>query len=233
MTAAMDEVRYGRLCLLTLNTCSARLRKVIDNSYCRGVPTFELFLNNNIHQLFHLRFRNCCCSNNTSIATPLMRSQWDLLFTRVSTRNPHGRRRECPCQYSVIPGVTTDVLDITLCCLFLNNICPGIPQQDVATIRQIRNDLIHASSASVDEPTFNRTWSAVEKAMLNLSRLVSAAFETDTQTILQRMKDRVIDPAELETLKQIMSDHREYENIKEVRYTSVIYKTFAKSERLH
>ena len=216
MAATMDEVRYGRLCLLTLNTCPARLRKVIDNSYCRGVPSFELFLNNNIHQLFHLRFRNCCCSNTISTATPLMRSQWDLLFTRVSTRNPHGRRGECPCQYKAIPGVTIDVLDITLCCLFLCNICPGIPQQDVATIRQIRNDLIHASAASIDEPTFNTIWSAVEQAMMSLSRLVSPAFETDTRDILQRMKDRVVDPAELETLKQIMIDHRDYNQLQEV-----------------
>ena len=216
MTVAMDEVRYGRLCLLTLNTCPARLRKVIDNSCCRGVPSFEFFLNNNIHKLFHLRFRNCCCSNNTSTATPLMRSQWDLLFTRVSTMNHYGRRGKCPCQYKANQGVNTDVLDITLCCLFLYNICPGIPQQDVATIRQVRNDLIHASSASIDEPTFNTIWSAVEQAMLNLSRLVSPAFEMDTQNILQRMKHRVIDPAELEALKQIMTDHREYKQLKEV-----------------
>ena len=212
----MDEVRYGRLCLLTLNTCPARLRRVIDHSYSRGVPNFEVFLNNNIHHLFHLRFRNCCCSNNTSTVTPLNKSQWDLLFTRISTRNPHGRRGECPCQYKAILGVTTNVLDITLCCLFLCNICPGISQQDVVTIRQVRNDLIHANAASIDEQTFKRTWSAVEKALLNLSRLVSPIFETDTQDILQRMKDRVIDPAELEALKQIMTDHKEYEQLQEV-----------------
>ena len=52
--------------------------------------------------------------------------------------------------------------------------------------------------------------------MLNLSRLVSPAFETDTRNILLQMKDRVIDPAELEALKQIMTDHREYEQLKEV-----------------
>ena len=218
----MDEVRYGRLCLLTLNTCPVRLRHVIDNSYSRGVPNFEVFLNNNIHHLFHLRFRNCCCSNNTSTATPLNKSQLDLLFTRVSTRNRHGRRGECPCQYKAIPGVTTDVLDITLCCLFLNNICPGIPHQDVATIRQVRNDLIHASSAAIDEPTFNNIWVAVERALLNLSKSVSPSFEIETQNILQRTKNRIIDPVELEALKQIMSDHRNHESLREVSHVKIL-----------
>ena len=212
----MDEARYGRLCLLTLNTCPARLRTVIDNSYCRGVPSVELFLNNNIHQLFHLRFRNCCCSYNTSVATPLGKLQWDLLFTRISTRNPHGRHGECPCQYKAIPGVTTDVLDITLCCLFLSNVCPGIPQQEVMVIRQVRNDLIHSSAAGVDEVTFNRTWAAIELALMNLSKLISPAFEFDTQEILRRLKNRVIDPVELGALKQIMIDHRQYAVLKEV-----------------
>ena len=217
MAVTMDEVRYGRLCLLTLNACPARLRRIIDYSTCRGVHSFEQFLNTNIHQIFHLRFKKCCCSKSTNVLTPIIKSQWDLLFTQSSTRSPHGRRAECPCQYKTIAGVTTDKLDITFCCLFLKHICPSIPQQDVNTIRQERNDLIHASSASVDESTFNRTWSAVEQAMLNLSRLVSPAFETDTQNILQRIKDRVIDPAELETLKQIMTDHREYKNLKKVK----------------
>ena len=218
MSDPMDEVRYSRLCLLMLNTCPGRLRTVIDNSY-RGVPNFETFLNNKIHDLFHLRFRHCCCGNPSNV-TPLSRYQWDLLYTRDPTRRcriSRGRRGECPCQYSSNIGITSDVLDITYCCFFLTNICPGnIPQTDVNTLRQVRNDLIHANSASIDEPTFNRLWANVKQALLSLSRLVSPAFEADTQAILLGLKDRVIDPAELEALRQIMTDHRQYDDLREV-----------------
>ena len=166
MSDPMDEVRYSRLCLLMLNTCPGRLRTVIDNSY-RGVGNFETFLNNKIHDVFHFRLRNCCCSN-TSNVTPLSRYQWDLLYARDPTRRctvNHGRRGECPCQYNASIGITSDVLDITYCCFLLTNICPGnIPQADVNTLRQVRNELIHANSASIDEPTFNRIWASVEQA---------------------------------------------------------------------
>ena len=211
----MDEARYGRLCLLMLHTCRLRLRGIIDNSYCRGVPDFETFVNNNLHQLFHLLYRNCCCGN-ISKNTHISKSQWDLLYSQISTRNPHGHRDECPCQYKAKAGVTSDVLDITFSCLFLTNICPGIPQTDVDTIRQVRNWLIHANTASIDLQSFSDRWKEVEQALLSLSRTVSSTFESETQTILDELKNRVIDPCELHSLVTIMKDHRDYDNLKEV-----------------
>ena len=214
----MDEVRYGRLCLLMLHTCPLRLRGIVDNSYCRGVPDFETFVNNNLHQLFHLRYRSCCCGN-TSNSTHISQSQWDLLFTRVSTQcslNQRRRRGECPCQYKAMPSVTADVLDITFCCLFLTNFCPGIPQANVNTIRQVRNGLIHANTASMDAQSFNDKWKEVEQALLTLSHTVSSTFGNETQKILDEQKHRVIDPCELESLVTIMRDNRDYGQVKEV-----------------
>ena len=224
MSVGMDEVRYGRLCLLMLHTCPLRLRGIIDNSYSRGVPDFETFLNNNLHQLFHLRYKNCCCGN-TSYNTHLSQSQWDLLYTRVFTLcslNPRRRRGECPCQYKAKTGSTSDVLDITFCCLFLTNFSPGIPRTDVDTIRQVRNGLIHANTASVDVQSFNARWQEVEKALLSLSHTVSSTFANETQRILDESKNRVIDPHELESLVAIMKDHRDYAHLKEVHVTIVL-----------
>ena len=216
MASALDEARYGRLCLLTLNRCPARLRGVIDNYYrSSGIPDFETFLNNKLHQMFHNSFKTCCCGNSSNV-TPLTRSQWSKLYTynRVWTQNPHGR--ECWCMYEAITGIKSDVLDITYCCFFLTSVCSGISQADVRTIREERNKLIHSSSCTVDEPNFNATWAKVEFALLNLSKLVSPAFEADTKCILQKLKDSVIDPAELEALKQIMADNRDYDGLKQV-----------------
>ena len=217
MSVGMDEVRYGRLCLLMLHTCPLRLSGIIDNSCCRGVPDFETFLNNNLHQLFHLRYRNCCCGN-TSNNTHISKSQWDLLYSQISTRNPHGRRSECPCQYKAKIGVTSDVLDITFCCLFLTNFCSGVSQTDVDTIRQVWNGLIHASTATIDQQGFNDRWKEVEQALLSLSCKVSSSFANETQTILDGMKNRDIDPHELESLVPIMRDHRNYDIMKQVRW---------------
>ena len=218
MSAGMDEVRYGRLCLLMLHTCPLRLRGIIDNSYCRGVLDFDTFLNNYLHQLFHLRYQNCCC-RNTINNTPISQSQGDLLYTRVSTQcslNPRRRRGECPCQYKAKTGVTSDVLDITFCCLFLTNICPGIRQADVDTIRQVRNGLIHANTAPIDAQSFNDKWKEVEQALSSLSHTVSSTFAYETQKILIEMKTRVIDSRELESLVTIMRDHRDYDQLKQV-----------------
>ena len=220
MSVGVDEVRYGRLCLLILHACPLRLRGIIDNSYCRGVPDFETFLNNNVHQLFHLRYRNCCCGN-TRNDTHISKTQWDLLYSQISTRNPHGRRGECPCQYKAKNGVTSDVLDITFCCLFLTNICPYIPQTDVDTIRQVRNELIHANTTSMDVQSFNDKWKEVEQALLNLSNAVSLIFANETQTILDDLKNRVIDPCELDSLVTIMkADHRRLDSVEEVQNIS-------------
>ena len=212
-TQAMDEARYSRLCLLIIRVCPVTLRKVIDHFYSSSVADFEIFLNTNIHALFHLRFRFCCCPIRRN-AQPMTKPQWDTLFTRVSTTNC-GYTGDCPCQYKAIAGVTSDVLDVTLCCLFLTTLCPHISQADVNTIRQVRNELIHTSTARVNEPTFYTNWNRIEQALLNLSNTVSPAITNDTRATLQTLKERVIDPAELEALKTIMTDHRDFDSLKQ------------------
>ena len=221
MTKAMDEARYGRLCVLTLRVCPETLRKVIDHSYRPTVSDFEAFLNRNIHALFHLRFRHCCCRPLRSNSNPMTKPQWDLLFTRVSTTNCHlAYTGDCPCQYKAKAGVSTDLLDTTFCCLFVTNLCPHIPQVDINIIRDVRNTVIHSSTAAFDALTFQAHWNRLENALLNLSNTVSPACNNDTRTTLQTLKNRVIDPAELEAFKTIMTDHRDYDSVKQV---SVIF----------
>ena len=215
----MDEARYGRLCLLTLIICPERLRGVIDNSHSPNLYNFETFLNSNIHDLFHLRFRSCCCRQGQNKYTPFTKPQWDSLFKRISQTNPHGQNSDCPCQYSAITGVTSDVLDVTLCCLFLSNLCSNILQTDVDIICKIRNFLIHTSTAWLDEATFNAHWNSVENALVSLSNTVSSSYTTDTRTAIQTLKNRIIYPAELENLKAIMMDNRDYDILKQVWFT--------------
>ncbi|KAK3100532.1 hypothetical protein FSP39_021436 [Pinctada imbricata] len=211
-----DEVRYGRTCSLVLNKSVNVLRRVVEHSYTtQGAPSFEVFLNNNRHALFHLLFKHCCCGNNSTV-TPLSRYQWQLLYIRTSTRNPHGRRGECSCQYAAISGVTPDVMDVSLCCLVLHNICSGVSLSDVDTIRDVRNQLIHASNASLDATLYLATWSKVEAAMLILAQGVSTSFRSDIISAVQTLKNRLIDTSELSALKDLVMDEKRISEIEKV-----------------
>ncbi|KAK3093458.1 hypothetical protein FSP39_015937 [Pinctada imbricata] len=203
-----DEIRYGRTCSLVLNKSVAVLRRVVKHSYTtQGAPSFEVFLNNNKHTLFHLLFKQCCCGNKSTV-TPLSKYQWKLLYVQTSTRNPHGQRGECPCQYTAISGVTPDVMDVSLCCLVLSNIYPGVSMPDIDTIRDVRNKLIHASNASLDAMLYLATWNKVEAAMLNLAQGVSSTFRSDTINAVEDLKNRLMDSSELSELKALVMDEK-------------------------
>ena len=183
---------------------------VIDNSYCRGVPDFETFLNNNLHQLFHLSYRNCCCGN-TSNNTHISKYQWDLLYSQISTRNPHGRRGECPCQYKAKNGVTSDVLDITFCLslphqlllwCFTDRCGHHSKSSEWKLSMLIPRPLICKASK-----TSGRRWNKLYWAYPAQCR---QHLKVKHRRSWMNMKNHIIDPRELESLVTIMKDHRDY-----------------------
>lgn len=170
------EARYGRACLLVLNICPFALRRVISDYYTRqGSLSIQDFLGKKKHDLFHLLHTRCCCRPQQSRTTPMNNSQWDSLYMRNISSCRRGQRGDCPCQYDAKPGITTSVMDITLCCLFIKNICTGITinMAHVDTIREVRNNLIHAGSASLNDPTFLHYWNRIENAVIDIALHVS------------------------------------------------------------
>lgn len=124
--SSLDEARYGRACLLVLNICPFTLRLVIADYYTQqGSLSFQDFLLKQKHNLFHLLQKRCCCRRQQSRATPMYRSQWELLYIRNTSPCRIGQQDDSPCQHDAKPGVTTNVMDLTLCCLMLKNTCPG------------------------------------------------------------------------------------------------------------
>ena len=217
MGLTVDQIRYSRLCFLVLRVCATTLRGLID--YCvthAAAPDFETFLNNKLHSSFHLRRRKCCCGN-TSNDIPITVQQWDLLFLKNSNSNPHRKGGECPCQFKAHAGIQTSQCDVTMCCLILNNACQNIPNTEVELIRTVRNELVHATDASVDELSFKRTWSCVENALKTVASTVSKPFLDAVENDINNLGDRIIDPEELETLRTMMADHRNYDSLNEVK----------------
>ncbi|KAK3102628.1 hypothetical protein FSP39_012770 [Pinctada imbricata] len=220
----LNEARYGRACLLVLNTCPMALRRIIDHhSSSKGFGDFEGLLNHprNKHGLFHLSFRQCCCGHNTNY-TPMRKQQWDLLYTKTNSKNPHGQQGQCPCMYSAIPGVASDVMDVTLCCLVLKNLCRGIKNADIDAITEMRNQLIHASSATLEDTAYNDLWKKVENAILSLAKNGDSTLETDTKAAVKEMEQRIMNPGDLRSMKDLISDQKSLDELREVRVLHIL-----------
>ncbi|KAK3103832.1 hypothetical protein FSP39_022273 [Pinctada imbricata] len=217
----LNEARYGRACFLVLNTCPVTLRRVIDH-YCSttGFNDLEGLLNHvrNKHDLFHLSFGQCCCGH-TSRNKPLRKQQWELLYRKTYSSNPHGQQGQCYCMYSAIPGVTSDVMDVTLCCLVIRNICRGINNADIDAISSVRNQLIHASSATLEDTAYNYLWKKVETAVISLAKKADSVIEMDTKRAVQEMKDRIMNPVDLCSLKDLISDQKCMDELRQVLAT--------------
>ncbi|KAK3100517.1 hypothetical protein FSP39_021185 [Pinctada imbricata] len=216
--AHVDEARYGRTCLLVLNVCPFTLRHVIDDFFTKqGSPDIQDFVEKNKHDLYHIMAKKCCCRLIPSRVTPMYSSQWDLLYKRnlLPCKGICSVGGDCPCKFDAIPGITSDVMDITLCCLVIKNICQGaaINMTHIDKIRDIRNKLIHASSATLDEPTYNGYWSDVKTAILYLANMVSPTVHTDTLKMIQDLETRVMNRYELEELKKVIVNLQKVEEV--------------------
>ena len=209
MTTEEDEVRFGKITLLLLNTCPIYLRPAVDHHNTNR--DFETFVTVNKHPLFHRikDFQDCCDGTNCIHKTRnkhLFRKQWDKLYipqpTSVCPRNVRG---DCPCKFEAKAGITSGVMDITLCCFILTFI--GGQKRFVRyvhKIRDIRNEMIHIDNGYLDAQQFNDYWTDIEQSLRNIASTVSQTLRNEVTNALRTLKDRLIDPVELETLRTIM-----------------------------
>ncbi|KAK3099716.1 hypothetical protein FSP39_008495 [Pinctada imbricata] len=215
-----DEARYGRACLLVLNVCPFTLREVINDYSLRHAGSLSLcdFLEKNKHSLFHLYAKKCCCKHlQQNRSTPMYKSQWDSLFMQNTSSCQKGKQIDCPCKYDCKPGITTNVMDVTLCCLVINNICPGVDVNHIKTIREIRNNLVHAESARLDLLTFNGYMNRVKTAICQLAKNVSTTLHTDTVKMIAELENRLMDPVELSELRKLIIDQKRLTDLEAVR----------------
>ncbi|KAK3084601.1 hypothetical protein FSP39_016113 [Pinctada imbricata] len=226
MNLNLDEARYGKTFLLLFKVCAFTLRRVIDNHHGRhGYTSLQDFLDKNKHNLYHILKRCCCCGFIQSSVTPMNWPQWNLLFIKNSSSCRTGYavncpyQVNCPCQYNAKPGITSDVMDITLCCLVIKNICSrhgGINMLHIETIREIRNDLIHANSPCLDLHTFNGYWKDVKTALSGLANHVPSAVYKDALNMIQELETRVMDAYELGEIRKVIVDQNRIEKAEEV-----------------
>ncbi|KAK3104514.1 hypothetical protein FSP39_003773 [Pinctada imbricata] len=152
----------------------------------------------------------------------MYKSQWESLFMKNTSACAKGVN-DCPCQYNARPGITTKIMDVTMCCLVINNICSGINVSDVNTIREIRNKLIHAASGHLDQLTFTDYWSKVTTALLNLAFHVSSSVHKDTLSMINELQKRVMNPEELGELRKVVMDEKRIKDLEVVFYNIMLF----------
>ncbi|KAK3082941.1 hypothetical protein FSP39_009586 [Pinctada imbricata] len=137
--------------------------------------------------------------------TLMNRSQWNQLFIKTSSKCHTGNSTDCPCTYMAQSGISPEVFDVSLCCLILKRIFSGTNMPLVDTIREIRNNLIHASNASLDQHTYLGYWTKVKDAIFDLANSVGPQILEDTQSMVQELEQRVMDACELGELLRILT----------------------------
>lgn len=175
--------------------------------------SFETFLQQNKHELYHLCYnRGRCCSCGLSPTFPrqavIRKAQLDMLFVQQPVVNCSSNPRSCSCSYIATQNIELDTIDITLCIAIINNLITLNQQQNdcLTEIRNVRNEISHfAHTDDIDGAEFYRMWGAVTNASIHLATYINHMYSADIQDKIERLRTRTISPVEYtETLREIV-----------------------------
>lgn len=123
-----EQENFLRYAILTVDHSNEALQNFIEQHLKNNKQTFEDFLNQNQHEIYHLFYDAKCCQCGPGYRQKSKRilsvSQMGLLFEkqkRLSVHKPTRHSDFC-CSYAK-PGVTTAVLDVALARCLLINCC--------------------------------------------------------------------------------------------------------------
>lgn len=138
-TLAKEQENFLRYAILIVDHSKTALTDLIELNLKNKQLTFEKFLNQNQHKLYHLCYRSKCCQckkstiKKSEIIGIIFPSQLEVLFDKnnrilsrkIKKQQPGNKVTKCNdfcCSYAK-HGVTTDVLDLTLARCILVNFC--------------------------------------------------------------------------------------------------------------
>ena len=138
-----------------------------------GVHGFELYMSKHQHKVFHLMERKpCCqCTSDPDGRNVIKPAEWSTMFNSSPTPCASA---VCSHQYSPIPGITRTSLTTQL----LHRI--GQAVGPVVTVRSVRNQIAHTTTATMDDPTFTALWTELSGALVELIGIIAdPAWKTD------------------------------------------------------
>ena len=175
---------------------------------------FFFFLHRCKHVLFHALHPavSCCECRNGSIplsknSPPLYSKQLNLLFdienSKLQCLN-NKTVQNCLCKYSASRSVTVDSLDISLVYAIIKICCPSIHgnPQWIKDVIDTRNFLAHNKNCLLTKDEYDTWLNTVEKATLNLAKVVSSS---SLKMIQKQISDFKKDMPSSNTVKDILA----------------------------
>lgn len=174
------------LCALS-EVAAPLFRQHIEKQFrSQGFLTFQDFLNNHKHSIFHMKYRKRCCKDKWNCQpnpqTPLIQGfQFKLLYNvKGSSCSP------CHCSINA-NNINLDDIDISLCFLLLLNVC-SLAQQDKTafdTLRLCRNKFSHSVDCHLTENEYNQSWNDLESNIVKI--------DSSKKDELSRIQSRPLD----------------------------------------
>lgn len=155
--------------------------------------TFETFLDDNIHVLFHLWKRNdyCCKSKERNLQCKLDLSgkindtQWAILFE--TTRRAVRCNNTDACHFSAKRGILEYKLDNELARVILGNICPLF--MSIQKLSQIQNTLAHNKKGELSNIEYTNIWSDCTDCIITIARFLG--IENQVKADIDVLKDKI------------------------------------------
>ena len=147
-----------------------------------GVNGFELFLSKHQHKLFHhMERQRCCqCTSDPDGRNVIKPAEWSTMYTSSPTpcTTPI-----CSHQYSPIHGITRTSLTTQL----LHKI--GQAVGPVVTVRSVRNQIAHTTTATMDDPSFTALWTELSGVLDELIDIITdPAWKADMRSKISTLE---------------------------------------------
>ncbi|XP_063429046.1 uncharacterized protein LOC134711942 isoform X2 [Mytilus trossulus] len=204
-----DEENLCKLVLLIVNIAMNVIRKVISCKLLNSEENFIIYLQNNMHMLFHAWHNNkkCCeCHKNkyNYSESMLTGDQFRLMFNigiQMNKEHKHANNNKIYClnKISVREDASLDNLDLTLVnCLLICTCTPELVRDTVErcsildwtkNIKDSRNEIFHlANSKCLPTEEFKHKWTKIEGAVCGLAGLVSSQYSDGIKEEIKTLK---------------------------------------------
>jgi hypothetical protein len=193
---------------------------------------FFFFLDRCKHVLFHALHptESCCECRNGSIPLSkklptLYPDQFNSLFDieNSTLQSLHNKTvQHCLCKYSASRSVTVDSLDISLVYAIVKTCCAslhGNPQW-IKDVKDTRNFLAHTNNCRLTKDEYDTRLNTVEKATLDLAKVVSPTF---LKMIQKQISDFKKDVPSSNTVKDILESSND--DVCKVRFLMLSFYT--------
>ncbi|CAG2193261.1 unnamed protein product [Mytilus edulis] len=150
---------------------------------------FSVFLNDNVHKVYHLANANvCCCKCNNDRDISHQRRITESQFGIIYETDGKTCHRHCSCQYRIKKVISLSLLidqDKKLYTEITRYFCSC--QKHFEDIIAIRNKIAHASFAlNIDDEAFSKLWNATANNILGIAKVLGLNDKYEPQ--LQELK---------------------------------------------